>query len=74
MVWSVVLLYHGPLVQNILDVYGMEFVIAVSATTAGDIGHEEDLTHLKIRQHAEHVKEELAGVADSLTGSLTQLL
>ena len=73
MVWSVLLLYCGPLVQNIMVVYGMECVIAVSATTAGDIGHEEDLTHLKIREQAERVKEELAGVAGSLTQLLKQL-
>jgi len=30
MVWSVLLLYHGSLVQNILVVYGMGCVIAVS--------------------------------------------
>jgi len=30
MVWSVLLLYHGTLVQNIMVVYGMECVIAVS--------------------------------------------
>jgi len=54
-------------------VYGMECVIAVSATTAGDIGHEKDLTHLKIREQAECVKEELARVAGSLTQLLQQL-
>jgi len=30
MVWSVLLLYHGTLVQNIMVVYGMECGIAVS--------------------------------------------
>jgi len=30
MIWSVLWLYHGPLVQNIMVVYGMECVIAVS--------------------------------------------
>jgi len=30
MVWSVLSLYHGPLVQNIMVVYGMECVIALS--------------------------------------------
>jgi len=30
MVWSVLLLYHGPLVQNIMVVYGMECVITVA--------------------------------------------
>jgi len=63
------MLYHGPLVQNIMVVYGMMCTIAV--TTPGDVGREEDVTHLKIREHAEHVKEELAGVAGRLTFTLT---
>ena len=43
----------------------------IAVTTPGDIGREEDVTHLKIREQAEHVKEELAGVAGSLTFTLT---
>jgi len=30
MVWSVLLLYYGTLVQIIMEVYGMECVVAVS--------------------------------------------
>jgi len=65
-------LYHGPLVQNIMVVFVMTCIIAV--TTPGDVGREKDVTHLKIREQAEHVKEELAGVAGSLTFTLTLTL
>jgi len=44
----------------------------IAAITPGDVGREEDVTHLKIREQAEHVKEELAGVAGSLTYTLTR--
>jgi len=63
------LLLCGSLVQNIMIVYDMTCIIAV--TTPEDVGREKDVTHLKIREHAEHVKEELAGVAGSLTFTLT---
>jgi len=41
--------------------------IAFSATTAGDSQLEEDLIHLNIREQAENVKAELAGVAGNFT-------
>jgi len=56
-------------IQNIRVVYDMMCVIAV--TTPGDVGREKDVAHLRIREQAEHVKEELAGVAGNLIFTLT---